>query len=281
MLEVKPDKTATHYVEEIIKRRRSTRYFMDEPVPYETLIKLVEASVHAPSGTNTQCQRFLIISDPSDIARLDSVRFSWPYKSSAIRNKQGDRKGIIANAAALILVFSDSTPNLRPMTGEYFIWRLLDIQDCSAAIENILIMATAMGLGTCWVSASEAMNHTRLLSKRTWREALADYAIPPEYNIQGVILIGHAKTKDPDGFPVGERMHGWDWSPTARRPVENYLIDRRSLPAPDTLPWLEKQKLRILRKLVHMLLAVIKRLDKLLSETELRTIDRWQQKRSR
>jgi len=61
MLEVKPDETATHYVEQIIKRRRSTRHFTDEPVSHETLLKLVEAGVYAPSGSNTQCQRFLII----------------------------------------------------------------------------------------------------------------------------------------------------------------------------------------------------------------------------
>jgi nitroreductase len=276
MLNVKPDESMSRCVAEAIRRRRSTRQFSDEPVSYETLLKLVEAGTYAPTGSNMQSQRFLIITDPDEIARLDSYRYVWPYRSSQKERRRQGRTGVLANAKSLIVVFSDTSITRRDATGEYYsVWHALDVQNCSAAIENMLIMATSMGLGTCWISATEAMNHTRMISYRTWREALSAYDIPPEYSIQGIVAVGYDRKTDPEGFPAGEKMHGVSWLPTARENVESYLVGKARADTQRDFPWTQRLAIRGLGGFISLLLAVVKRMELLHARIELRAIHRW------
>lgn len=216
-------------VEIAIAHRRSVRHFTDEPISEDALDRLISAGVNAPSGSNWQNQRFLTITDQDEIMRIGKERFVWPYKgANQDKIKQSHPGGIIGHAAAVIMVFSDSKENDRRGNGEYHIWQSLEIQNCAASIENILILATAMGIGTCWISASDKMNYTRMLSGGSWRSLLSDYDIPPYYNLQGIIILGHPKSKDEEGYPKGERMHGATvWQSTARRSNDYYLIQKR------------------------------------------------------
>ena len=67
-----------------------------------------------------------------------------------------------------------------------------------------------MGLGSCWVSATEAMNHTRLLSGASWRKVFDAYDVAVAYKIQGIILLGYPHDVDQLGFAKGEEnmVHG-------------------------------------------------------------------------
>lgn len=264
----KPGEESARYVGEIIRRRRSTRHFTGDPVPREALRALVEAGVQAPSGSNTQNPRFLILDDRDALARLDSVRFVWPYRNYTKRKDEPDRVGIIGSAAAAILVFADASLTGAKDGGEHHIWRALDNQNASAAIENMLLMATAMGLGTCWVSATEEMSHSRLLSGQSWRSALPDYNIPSDYHIQGIVIVGHARKTDPDGFPAGERMHGVDWTPTARQAVETYLIEPSATLPRETPRGLKRLWRRTLVACVRGLLHLTHRLERAIHRIE-------------
>lgn len=217
-------------VETAIVRRRSVRHFSSRPIATYDLDRLIAAGVAAPSGSNWQNQRFLVITDPAEIMRLGSQRFVWPYKAANIpKVKESHPSGIIGHGAALIIVFSDSKENDRRGNGEYHLWQSLEIQNCAASIENILLMATALGIGSCWVSASDKMNYTRMLSGGSWRKMLINYKIPPQYSMQGIIILGYPKTKDELGYPKGESKHGATvWQTTERKPIEHYLIQERT-----------------------------------------------------
>ena len=137
-------------VASVIAHRRSVRRFADRPIPRELLEQLVTAGIQAPSGSNFQNQRFLIIEDPEEINRIGKLRFVWPYRGTDRSRVEGRYPGgIIGLAKALIVVFADAQENDRRGTGEYYLWESLEIQNCAASIENILILATAMG----WAAA--------------------------------------------------------------------------------------------------------------------------------
>ena len=111
-----------------ICQRRSIRSFLDKPVDTEILVELVKLAMAAPSASNSQPLEFIIITEEDKLA--------------AIREKMRMAK-FTAPAAILVLGNPQKAANA---AGKHF-W----VQDGSAAIENMLIGAVAMGLGTCWV----------------------------------------------------------------------------------------------------------------------------------
>ncbi len=267
-------------VREVIQRRRSTRRFRSEPIPQGDLLELVEAGIHAPSGSNWQNQRFLIVSDKEEINRIGRIRYVWPYKTRGKAKLEARRRnpaGILGHATALIFVFADAAENYRGEGGEYYIWESLETQNCAAAIQNILLLAAAKGIGSCWVSASEAMSYSRLLSGKSWNAALAPYEVPASYKVQGIVVLGYPHAADERGYPRGEKKHGATiWAEVARKPVEHYLVAAR-----DTMParWRKLSLLRRLRRrcgtwLIGGLLRLVRRLDVMVTRIDLEELRR-------
>ena len=111
-----------------IMKRRSIRKFTDEPVEQDKLTRLLEAAMAAPSAMNGQPWEFVVITDKKVI---DRFRKALPFGKM--------------NAPAVICVLGSSRMQ-KNKAGDKF-W----VQDCSAATENILLAATALGLGSVWV----------------------------------------------------------------------------------------------------------------------------------
>jgi len=112
----------------IIKKRRSIRSFTDQPVEEEKLTQLLEAAMSAPSGMDAQPWEFVVITEKEV---LDKFRRGLMFAKM--------------NAPAAICVLGSSRVQ-KNRAGDKF-W----VQDCSAATENILLAATALGLGSVWV----------------------------------------------------------------------------------------------------------------------------------
>jgi len=105
---------------EAIRTRRSIRNFTGDPIPRQDLETLIDAARLAPSGHNEQPWDFIIITDRAMIDQL-KIAAGWMEK-----------------AGAIIAVVLD--PSSR--------WWL---EDGSAAIQNILLAAHALGYGACWL----------------------------------------------------------------------------------------------------------------------------------
>jgi len=259
-------------VRQSLVRRRSVRTFTDQAIPDGILDDLITVAKYAPSGSNWQNQRFLVVTDPDEIERIGKIRFVWPYKAAKLDNvKQRHPGGILGHGAALILVFADAAKNDARGNGEYHVWEALEIQNCSASIQNILTMAAAYGLGSCWVSASERMNYTRLLTGRTWRDALSGYDIPQTFKIQGVVVLGYPKNYDDEGYAIGEKKHGaTNWVETERGENDAYLI-KKSTPASQvhaSPSKLEQLKLKVFSKGLRFFLRVVMYLDRRIHRIE-------------
>jgi nitroreductase len=105
---------------EAIRRRRSVREYSGESIPRQDLEAIVDAGRLAASGSNRQPWDFVVITDRDMIEQL-KVASLWMEK-----------------AGAIIAVVMDPASR----------WWL---EDGSAAVENMLIAATALGYGSCWL----------------------------------------------------------------------------------------------------------------------------------
>jgi len=155
-------------VYECIKTRRSIRKFKDIDVPWELVVKLLEAGKSAPSAGNIQNWKFIVIVDKE--AKQEIAEFC------------GNQLWM-ARAPVLIAVVADVDKARRfyGIRGE----RLYSIQNCAAASQNILLMAHSLGLGGCWVGYMEEDKITSALT-------LAQGIRP-----QAILAIGYAAEDPP------------------------------------------------------------------------------------
>lgn len=112
---------------ENILGRRSIRKYVNKPVPEEVVRQLLDAGMHAPTARNIQPWHFVVV-DERDM--LDNLSAAHPYAK------------MLQEATLAILVCGDR--NLQEMDGYI-------IQDCSAATQNIMLAAHALGLGSVWL----------------------------------------------------------------------------------------------------------------------------------
>jgi len=117
---------------EAIYKRRSIRRYLDRPVEREKIDKLLKAAMAAPSACNLQPYEFIVVTEPDLLAKVKATAQGSEY------------------SAPMAVVVCADTSNV-PWDGDG--WMI----DCSAAIENMLVAAAAMGLGSVWIgSADEA-----------------------------------------------------------------------------------------------------------------------------
>jgi nitroreductase len=105
--------------------RRSIRKYTTKPVSKEDIKVMLEAAMAAPSASNRQPWHFIVVTDRQT---LDSLARAHPYGK------------MLFEAPLCIIVCGDKTVSPR-------FW----VQDCSAASENLLLAAAALGLGAVWL----------------------------------------------------------------------------------------------------------------------------------
>lgn len=112
---------------EAVSKRRSVRKYSSQPVPTEVLERIVSAGIEAPTGCNEQLKQYIIVDDPE---LMEQLRPTSPTLDGA-------------PAAIVLLIEPKGTPY-----GEFW------IQDASAAMENMLLAAVALGYAGCWVEGA-------------------------------------------------------------------------------------------------------------------------------
>jgi len=121
---------------EAIARRRSIRKYQDKDVDDKFIGVLLWAAAQAPSAGNLQEWRFIVVRNKKTKELL---------YNAALRQEH------VKDAPVLIVVAADlEVQSLRyGKRGEL----VYSLEDCAAAIQNMLLAATALGLGACWVGA--------------------------------------------------------------------------------------------------------------------------------
>lgn len=122
------DDTSAAVLDNILTRT-SIRAFTDQPVAAETIEQILRAGMAAPSAVNRQPWAFVAVTDRAQLDRLQEVH---------------PNARMLATAQAAIVVCGDMSKAIEGPMGAYW------IQDASAATENILLAAHALGLGAVW-----------------------------------------------------------------------------------------------------------------------------------
>jgi nitroreductase len=128
---------------ETIKNRRSIRKYKADPVDDKTLETVLDAARLAPSWSNTQCWRFIVVRDSGLKAQLAATLQSNPNLGNNPAAKAMSTVPVIIVACAekgLSGYFNGKTYTDK---GEY--WFMFDV---ALAIENLMLAATSLGLGS-------------------------------------------------------------------------------------------------------------------------------------
>lgn len=142
---------------ELAKKRCSVRKYDSKPVEKEKLLMILEAGRIAPTATNRQPQKVLVIETPSGLEKL--------------------RKGnnyIYEAPLALIVCVNHNETWKRPWDGK-------DTADTDASIvtDHMMLCAAALGLGSVWLWAFESAT------------VRADFNIPEQFEPVNILLIGY------------------------------------------------------------------------------------------
>jgi nitroreductase len=153
---------------EVVKKRRSIRRYRDTPVPKESILKVLEAARIAPSAGHRQPWHFIVVQDKETIGRL-AGRSQWA-----------------ADAPAMIVGLAD--PEASPSWCD---------NDVGIAFEHVVLAATNLGLGTCWMGQT-----------RRDAEVKEILGIPGKYKVVALTPLG-----------VPEETPG----PKARKPLDEIV----------------------------------------------------------
>ena len=176
---------------EAILTRRSTRNYKPDAVEEDKLNSILEAAQQAPSGSNSQTDHFLVIRSKDVLQKLaamaeaafagmeDDGNMSAGMRHAVTQAKKGGYV-FCYNAPVMIVVAhrrdSDNT-----------------IADCSCAIENMMIAANALDLGSCLINQLRLLNEDPGLV-----EYLCTLGMKEDERVYGAVVIGYPAGGLPD-----------------------------------------------------------------------------------
>lgn len=181
---------------EIIYNRRSVRKFNDQPVSDEDLELILEAGRWAPSGEDAQPWRFIVIRDAEKRKALGKIsgqgsgrRFSGEFitkdlhkRFSGLKDEEKKKAVFKKLTSGDVSAFVGDAPVVIAVIGKKKVWDLPF--DTAAAIENMLLMITALGLGACWVISPCIDIRDELKVKEL-------LGVPEDFKVISLIPLGH------------------------------------------------------------------------------------------
>lgn len=177
---------------DFIKSRRSTRKFKDKMVPENMIEQVLEAGRYAPSGGNSQSTHFIVIEDKkildklAELARIEFAKMEVTvdtYKSlvNSVNASKNGNYVFHYNCPVLIV-----TANKREYGN--------NIADCACALENMMLMANALDLGSVWINQLRWLNENPVLL-----EAMKEIGLEADERVYGALALGYADSED--GLP--------------------------------------------------------------------------------
>lgn len=154
---------------QIFQGRRSVRNYSGEPVPMEKLNMILEAGLMSASGRAIRPWELIVVRDKNTLISMSSAR-----KGGAARMLVG------ADAAVVVLADEELSDT----------W----IEDCSNVIANMHLMASALGVGSCWIQGRGRESMEGNTTEEYLRSVLK---FPSEYRLEAVLSLGMPEEKPP------------------------------------------------------------------------------------
>lgn len=177
---------------ETIKNRRSVRKYKEEQIKEDELQLILEAGMYAPSACNQQPWHFTVIQNKELIAQMSdkAKNLMKTYTDEWIVNLGNNEHFDLHYGAPTVIVISGKKDCYEPIT------------DSSAAIQNMLLAAESLGIGSCWIGLSKFY---------FMQEEASKLNIPDGYEPYFTISLGYKEMK--------EKLNG----PVRNKDVVNYI----------------------------------------------------------
>ena len=178
---------------EFIKSRRSTRKFTDKEIEAEKLDQILEAGRYAPSGGNSQSTHFLVIQNKDVLNHLQNAvqkafasmeEYPGMYRSIANSIRVAQKGSYVFHYHAPVLILCANQKNYGN-----------NIADVACALENMMLMANSLDLGSCWINQLKWLNEDPEIN-----DYLVSIGMDSAERIYGALAVGYPDTDD--GLPL-------------------------------------------------------------------------------
>jgi len=173
-------------VEHFLRARRSIRTYKDKSVEREVLTKLIDIARFAPSGSNAQPVRWLVIYDSDKVRQLAGLVIDWMrdiQKEQTQANRPSWVNRIIAIWESGIDIICRGAPHIifaHAPKG--------DAANCVIALTYLELAAPSFGLGTCWGGYIDA-------AASLWPPIQQFLGLPEGHISYGAMMVGYLKYK--------------------------------------------------------------------------------------
>lgn len=161
---------------DIIKKRRSIRVYKNKPLPKDTIDSILEAARYAPSARNLQQLEYKVITNKNLIKKI-SDRIIAIIKKESPPVQMRDRPNLFYDAPLLIIVTG-------PKENEW------TYSDAALAVQNIMLYATSINLGSCFIGMTKFMEKDK--------ELMHELNIADNRKIAAAVICGYADEKPPE-----------------------------------------------------------------------------------
>lgn len=177
---------------DFFKSRRSTRQFRTDNVPEDAISQIIEAGRYAPSGGNSQTTHFIVVRNPEV---MDALRKLVEQEFSKMEVTEGMYRSIVHSITASKkggYVFHYNAPVLIITANQKDYGN--NMADCSCALENMMLMANALDLGSCWINQLKWLNENQVIL-----DYMKELGMAENERVYGALAVGYAATED--GMP--------------------------------------------------------------------------------
>jgi len=181
---------------DLIRDRRSIREYIERDIPYEDILEILEAARWAPSSGNLQNWYFVIVKNRDAIEKI----------------AKATRQEFVKNSNTIIVVCSDDKL-VESLYGDR--GKMYAIQNVAAAIQNMLLVATEKGIGTCWVGDFDEDEIKSIIEA------------PKDISIHAIITLGYysKKPEPPKRKSLDEIVFFEKWGNKTYKPSLYPLIE--------------------------------------------------------
>lgn len=178
-----------------IKMRRSVRAFAREEVTQEQIRILLQAANEAPSAHNQQSWRFIVLKGEkkqglAELVAEGAVNFSRPAQALLRMSARSIASApvviAVANSGDLIEHGTELFSVEKDLAHDFF--RTMEIQSSAAAVQNLLLAATSLGLATVWLGIMFLM-----------KDEVLKFLGEPAGEFMAVVPVGHAARSNGSG----------------------------------------------------------------------------------
>jgi len=177
-----------------IKKRRSIRRYEKTPVEKQTIQKIIEVGRYAPSATNRQPWRFIVITKKTmindianviknEIRKILKKRFFLKYFFPSLKNEKTVQFLASTIVSEKDVLFFDAPVLIFVITKK----RKFNDESCACCAQNMMLAADALGLGSCWIGFAHFLG----LNKQ-WMKKIG---VPKGYHIAAALVFGHPKKR--------------------------------------------------------------------------------------